>query len=354
MAESRRRLVFVGAGRVADVHYASVQALADRCELVGFCDPRPEARDERSHDWGVPGYATSAELYDATSPDAACLFLPHDVHLQEITTAADRGIPVFLEKPISVDLAEARSIRDVVADRGILFFVAHNGLFHPAFERMVELVKAGAIGKPLFARATSAGWLTFREWDFRLSREKTGGGCWIDAGGHLVYCLREIFGESQEVTGFTANLARSEMEGEDHAAGVIRYAGGELAQLFVSYGHKLPGYQHDWPHGYLNAIEVYGDGGGIRYVISPTPELSLFSEQPGRVPDGMPGWLTNQPAEPYAYSFQAELAHFLDCLEGTARPRVTADDAIAVLGTLRGLYESERSASPPRTVEDSG
>jgi hypothetical protein len=93
---------------------------------------------------------------------------------------------------------------------------------------MVDLVRSGAIGRPLFARATSPRRLTFHEWDSRRSREKTGGGCWIDVGG-------------------------------------------EVAQLFVSYGHKLPGYQHDWPHGYLNAIEVYGDG--IRYVIrSPSAE----------------------------------------------------------------------------------
>ena len=143
------------------------------------------------------------------------------------------------------------------------------------------------------------------------------------------------------------------MEGEDHAAAVIRYGDGRMAQLFVSYGHKLPGYQHDWPHGYLNAIEVYGDGGGVRYVISPTAELSLFSEQPGLVPESMPGWLTNRPSEPYAYSFEAELAHFLDCLDGTAEPKVTADDAIAVLRTLRGLYEADRSASSGRAVDGS-
>lgn len=338
MADSRHRIVFVGTGRVADVHYASVRALHERCELVGFADPRADARQLRESEWKVKGFADSKELYRETRPDAAFLFLPHSVHRAEVATAAEFGLPVFLEKPIAVDVAEAKRIREIVDSAGILFFVAHNGLFHPAFERTRELVESGAIGRPTFARATSAGWLTFRDWDFRLSREKTGGGCWIDAGGHLVYCLREIFGEATAVTGFTANLSRTEMEGEDHACGVLQYEGGELAQLFVSYGHKLPGYQHDWPHGYLNAIEIYGDRGGVRYVISPTPELSLFSEDAELVPPDLPGWLTTRPAEPYSYSFQAEAEHFLDCLDGKSVPRVSAADAIAVLTTLKSLY----------------
>ena len=55
----------------------------------------------------------------------------------------------------------------------------------------------------------------------------------MDAGGHLVYCLREIFGEIESVTGYTARLSRPEMEVEDHAAATLRYRSGALAQLFV-------------------------------------------------------------------------------------------------------------------------
>jgi predicted dehydrogenase len=66
----------------------------------------------------------------------------------------------------------------------------------------------------------------------------------------------EILGEVDHVTGMVARLARTEMEGEDHAIGVLRYESGAIAELFVSYGHNLPGYQHDWPQGYLNSIQI--------------------------------------------------------------------------------------------------
>ncbi len=205
------RLAFVGTGRVADVHYGSIQAMSERARLVAFCDSRPEALVQRQAEWGVPAFDSFEGLLREVNPDAVCLFLPHNVHLEYVTAAARAGKPVFLEKPIAATREQARQIVDVVATTVITLLITHTGLFHPAFERILEFVRKGWLGRPLFAKGTSAGWLTFRPWDFRLSREKTGGGCWVDAGGHLVYCLREIFGEIGSVTGYTARLSRPEI-----------------------------------------------------------------------------------------------------------------------------------------------
>jgi predicted dehydrogenase len=57
------------------------------------------------------------------------------------------------------------------------------------------------------------------------------------------------------------------------------------------------------------------------------------------MPPGWQGWLTHQPAEPYTYSFEAVLRHFLDCLDTGVKPRVTAADGLATLDVLLRLYE---------------
>jgi predicted dehydrogenase len=335
----RHKLAFVGVGRVADVHYASVQALADRAELAAIFDIRPEAVAQREREWNVPGFNSLGELLAKIDVDALCLYLPHNVHREYVAIAAQHGKHVLLEKPIASTREDAQAIADIVRQSGITLLVGNTGLFHPAFQQVLEFVRKGWLGRPLFARGTSAGWVGFRPWDFRVKKDQTGGGCWIDAGGHLVYCLREIFGEVESVTGFTARLDRPEMEGEDHAAAVLRYKSNAIAQLFVSYGHKIPGWQHDWPQGYLNSIEIYGDGGAIQYQISPEPQLRYFSETPEAMPPDWQGWLTCQPAESYNYSFQAVVKHFLDCLDNVAKPRVTAVDALATLDVLLRLYE---------------
>jgi UDP-N-acetylglucosamine 3-dehydrogenase len=336
---SKYRLAFVGLGRVAEVHYDSVMALRDRVELAAVCDIREQAVQQRSAQWNIAGFTSFSQLLQQVDLDAVCLLLPHHVHLEYVTQAAERGLPIFLEKPIAATLDDARRIIAVCQEHRVALMVAHNGLFHPAFEQMVEFVRKGWLGRPLFARCTSAGWLSFRPWDFRLSKKETGGGCWIDGGGHLVYCLREIFGKVVEVNGYVAKVSRPEMEGEDLATVNLRYESGALASLVVSYGIKLPGYQLDWPQGYEQSIEVYGDKGAVTYTISPEPQLKYFSEVPEAMPANWCGWLSHKPAEPYTSSFRREMEHFIDCLDTGRRPRVTGQDALEIMEVLRAVYD---------------
>ena len=334
-----KKLAFVGLGRVADVHYEAVCRESSRARVVAVCDVRPEAVEARSTAWKVAGYTSYETMLREEQLDAVCLFLPHDLHESFVCLAAERRLPVFLEKPLATDLATCERMVDDCKRQGVLLMVAHNGLFHPAFERMVELVKLGAIGTPRFAQAKSTQWLFFKEWDFRLSRAKTGGGCWFDCAGHLIYRLREMLGEVEEVAGFTGNLVRPEMEGEDHAAAVLRYASGAMAQVFVSYGLKLPGYEHDWPNGCEQNILLTGDRGSIEYTICPESRLRLFSEVEGFRSPVLQGWITEEVPLAFDHSFYLQMSHFLDCLEGRTACRVTGDDALATVRTLLRLYE---------------
>src|SRR5512140_1892116 len=125
------RLAFVGAGRVADLHFASLQALRERAGLVAFCDTRPEAVEQRQREWGVPGFERFEDLLERAAPDAVCLFLPHDAHLEAVSVAARYGKPVLLEKPLAGTRADAVEITRIVEAAGLPLFLTHTGLFHP-------------------------------------------------------------------------------------------------------------------------------------------------------------------------------------------------------------------------------
>ncbi|HMP77724.1 MAG TPA: Gfo/Idh/MocA family oxidoreductase [Kiritimatiellia bacterium] len=332
-------LGFAGLGRVADVHHEAVVRESARARVTAVCDVRPDAVAGRAAGWGAKGYAAYREMLDREKLDAVCLLVPHDLHEEYVGLAAEKGLPVFLEKPLATEPAAGRRMVEVCRRRDVLLMVAHNGLFHPAFERMVELVKGGAIGRPLFAQAKSTQWLFFKEWDFRLSRAKTGGGAWFDCAGHLVYRLRELLGEVDALAGLSGNLVRAEMEGEDHAAAVLRYASGAMAQVLVSYGLRLPGYEHDWPNGCEQSILLSGDRGAIEYSICPESRLRLFSEVEGFRSPALQGWITEDVPQGFNHSFFRQMSHFLDCLEGKAACRVTGEDALATVETLLKFYD---------------
>jgi predicted dehydrogenase len=113
-----------------------------------------------------------------------------------------------------------------------------------------------------------------------------------------------------------------------------------IAQVAVSYGCKLPEYEKDWPAGCEQMMMLSGDKGMIEYHICPTPTLKFYTELPGS-PVTEPGkWTQLSIHEPFEVSFDNQMRHFLNCVLGTEKPLVTAQDALNLLKTLVSLYPS--------------
>ncbi|OFX96879.1 MAG: hypothetical protein A2W90_07195 [Bacteroidetes bacterium GWF2_42_66] len=337
------KIGFIGAGRVADVHYNALQECGEVAQLAAFCDLRPEAVYSRQKEWGVPGFASIATMLDSVQLDAVVALVPHNIHLDVMKKCLERKLPVLLEKPIAAKMEEALEITRLSDEAGVPVLVGHNGLFHPSLDRIVKFVSEGWIGKPLMASAKSLQWLDFRPWDFRKSLEQTGGGAWMDCAGHLIYRLNAILGEVQDVTGFVSHQARDEMEGEDTAIAVLRFASGVIGHAVVSYGCKLPGYEKDWPSGCEQMLMVSGDKGMVEYHICPDPHIRYYTELEG-CEIAKPGvWEEVAVDEPFETSFTEQMRHFLECVNGKQKCKVTPMDATRLLKTLLKLYENQEN-----------
>jgi predicted dehydrogenase len=102
------KLGFVGLGRVADVHHEAVERESGRARVAAVCDVRAEAVEARASAWGARGHTDYREMLEREELDAVCLFVPHDLHEQYVARAAEKGYPVFLEKPLATDLDACR------------------------------------------------------------------------------------------------------------------------------------------------------------------------------------------------------------------------------------------------------
>jgi predicted dehydrogenase len=119
------------------------------------CDSRPEAVELRQRVWGVPGFHSFQKLLASLEVDAVCLFLPHHAHRENVALAAQAGKPVLLEKPLAGTREDALAISDTIARAGIQLFLTHTGLFHPAFQHVLDFVRKGWLGVR-FSDAVSA------------------------------------------------------------------------------------------------------------------------------------------------------------------------------------------------------
>ena len=115
----------VGAGGVAQRHARVLSGFGD-VELVGVTDVLPDAAQRLAAQPAAPDVSATSPSCSAADPDAVYVCVPPFAHGPAEESVLGAGVPMFVEKPIAVDLATAERIADLVARRGLLTAVGHH------------------------------------------------------------------------------------------------------------------------------------------------------------------------------------------------------------------------------------
>lgn len=209
----------------------------------------------------------------AQRPDAVYIASPQNAHCRQVILAAEAGAHILCEKPMAVTLKEADRMEAAVKKAGVRFMLAfcmRNNVYNA---KARELVRAGAIGRPVMGRAQLTCWYppipTAWRQDIRLSH----GGSLIDMGTHCLDLLEWIFGSTiREVAGFQDRMTHAYRTAiEDASTLVVRFANG--AHGIVDNYFNLPDASAQ------NALELHGTRGSIlgTGTIGQDPTGSLFS-----------------------------------------------------------------------------
>ena len=136
-------------------------------------------------DPAVDGCLESFEELLELPLDGVVIATPTALHAKQATTALERGLAVFCQKPLGRDASETRSVVEAARAADRLLAVDLSYRFTAAARALRDEVRSGALG------AVAAADLTFHnaygpDKDWFYSRERAGGGCLIDLGVHLV------------------------------------------------------------------------------------------------------------------------------------------------------------------------
>ena len=113
------------------------------------------------------------DLLARNDVDAVLIAAPDHWHGQMALDALAAGKDVYLEKPMTHTLEEARAIVEAVKKYGRILQVGNQGLSAPGTRHSKELIEAGEIGPVLCAQATSARNSLLGEWNYRVEPEGT-------------------------------------------------------------------------------------------------------------------------------------------------------------------------------------
>ena len=143
------RVGFIGAGGIAGNHLGNLRNFDD-VEFAAMCDVAKERAEGRAKDFGGNPYTDFQEMLEKEELDAVYFCLPPFAHGEPELAALERGIPIFIEKPIDADIASALAVRDKVAETGVLTSVGYNWRYSDAIqkarERLTDFKVLGALG----------------------------------------------------------------------------------------------------------------------------------------------------------------------------------------------------------------
>jgi 1,5-anhydro-D-fructose reductase (1,5-anhydro-D-mannitol-forming) len=184
-----------------------------------------------------------------TSPDEALadpgvhavyVATPVFLHAPQTIQSLRAGKHVLCEKPMAMNEAEARSMAEAAEATGRTFGVAYYRRTYPKLQRAMQLIKAGAIGKPVLAELTSHGWFDEHNSDrsWLIDPAKAGSGPLHDIASHRIDVLNFLFGQPLRATGYLSNAVHHYAV-EDNATVMIDYAAGVRGLVDVRWHSKV-------------------------------------------------------------------------------------------------------------------
>jgi predicted dehydrogenase len=262
-------------------------------ELRGAAS-RSQASAELAVSEGGYGYGTVRyqDLLDDPGIDLIDICTPNDTHYEITLAALEAGKHVYCEKPLALDLDQAREMvqRAEASDR--VLQLAFNYRFIPAVMKAKALIDEGFLGEVVtfHARYFHTGYLDpERPLSWRLDLERSGGGALVDLGSHLIDLMLYLAGPFQRLLAQTRTFVKERpvaagaaekaaVKVDDHAQLLIDLQAGGLGIIEVS--RVAQGSADD-----LN-FEILGTQGALKFDVMDPSWLYAYDAREPKVPLG--------------------------------------------------------------------
>ena len=195
------RLGFIGLGHIPTrAHLPALAPLVEDGEvtLQAFCDINEQTAKTQATTFGAQAtYTDHHEMLDKEDLDAIYLCIPPTLHTDEILIAADKGFSIFVEKPQTLDMAQAVRFETAIQESGVVSQVGFMSRYYPSAEEVCRRLQGRILRHALVQRLYSGS--PIRYW---TSRFELCGGSFVENTIHTVDLLRYFLGDIQAVSAF--------------------------------------------------------------------------------------------------------------------------------------------------------
>ena len=143
----KTKVILLGTGFIANIHMESYNRFVPDAQIVAVYGRNPEKARAFAEAHGIPAsYSNLDEVLEKEEAQVVDICLPNYLHHEACLKAAAAGKHVIIEKPLAVSLEQADEMIEACSSRGLKLMYAEELCFAPKYERVRQMVQAGAVG----------------------------------------------------------------------------------------------------------------------------------------------------------------------------------------------------------------
>ena len=332
----------IGLGRMGMLHMMNCLKM-DEVKVVGAADQSKKAL-KKARGFGVTKLFDDYHdlLNHSSDMDAVIISLPNFLHFECIRLSLEKGLNVFVEKPMANTVEECREIVNLSEKNGGELMVGHCMRFVEAFEKMKEKLDRGFIGSLEVATLEEVINGPFAHprvpapvSDWWFDPEKSGGGALFDIGYHMVDLFRFFAGDSRVV--FSCLDHRFSLPVEDGATVILQSCDSSTKGI-VNVGWYE---QTIFPKFNMRVI-LHGNAGYLASDDFVPHNLYVHAIKEGT--KNLLRRMVGKKIRPLSYTYYyepyyKELVHFFDCIKNAHDQMYSGIDGLKNVELIHEAYE---------------
>ena len=333
----RTALAVVGCGFFAQNHlHAWTDLAAKGVDIVAVCDVDEAKARAAAEKFGVKNWYTDAEtLFRERKLDLVDIVTRVETHRDVVGQAIRHRVPTIVQKPFGPDLAACRAMADDAQKAGIFLAVHENFRFQVPMRRIIDLLRAGTIGTPSWARISfRTGYDIYKGQPYLAKEERF---VLIDLGVHVLDMARVLLGEVEHLS---AELQRRNpsVAGEDTATMLLKHKSGAVSTVECTYeSRRLPDV---FPE---TLMEIEGPKGAIILKPGSVLEVTVNGKTTTHDVDAPVLRWAERPWHIIQESVLATCDHILEAMRAGRPADTSAMDNVKTFSLVEAAYESASS-----------
>lgn len=219
------RVGVIGVGSIGQHHVRHFTNFPD-VELVAISDLDEDKR-KFANKYNCNFYTNYNDMLDNEKLDCVAIAVPTKQHKQVMIDATNKGMHVFVEKPITDDLADSEEVIKMAKAKNLKLMVGHVERFNPVIKHIKEMLENGEFGELISIETNRLSLYQPRVKD---------SGILIDLAVHDIDLLNYLIGKKIDtIYAVATNKIVPHQELEDNATIVIKFKGGIIGKVNVSW-----------------------------------------------------------------------------------------------------------------------